>query len=470
MSTQLFWFRNDLRIEDNTALIQAINQGPTVAIYVATPEQWTAHDDAPIKIDFWRRNLQELKKSLQKLNVPLYFFQVPSYAEIPQLFQNILSSWEIQSLHCNAEYPYNERKRDEGIAALCKKDIIEYHCYEDQCLLPPDFVLTAEGSPFKVFTPYAKKSRFIIESAGLTKSSKLNLQASNNIYLKALPELDSQLELEQINWPKTELWWEQHWPAGEKEASKRLSDFLDSSINNYKNNRDYPAINGTSSLSPYLSSGVISVRVCWENAKLEEGDSSTWCNELLWRDFYRYVMYHYPHVCMHQAWNRNYANIPWRENSDDFQRWCDGETGFPIIDAAMKQLKQTGWMHNRLRMVVAMFLSKNLLLDWRWGERWFMQNLIDGDFASNNGGWQWSASTGTDAAPYFRIFNPIRQSERFDAKGEFIKAYIPQLLHENEKTVHDPAKINAEYLPPIIDLKYSRERVLSTFKEYKGSI
>ncbi len=471
MSTQLFWFRNDLRIEDNTALIQALDKGPTVAIYIATPEQWIAHDDAPIKIDFWRRNLQELIVSLQQIKVPLYFFQVPAYADVPELVDKISRAWDIHSLHCNAEYPLNERKRDEAIAALCKKNEIGYHCYEDQCLLPPDFVLTAEGSPFKVFTPYAKKSRFIIESAGLLKSSKLNKEQSNTVELKRLPALDNQLELDEIDWPQTKSWWQQKWPASEKEAMKRLSTFLESKIHQYKNNRDHPAISGTSSLSAYLSSGVISVRVCWENAKLEEADSSaqTWCNELLWRDFYKYVMYHYPHVCRNEAWNPNYANIPWRENSGDFQRWCDGETGFPIIDAAMKQLKQSGWMHNRLRMVVAMFLSKNLLLDWRWGEKWFMQHLIDGDFASNNGGWQWSASTGTDAAPYFRIFNPIRQSERFDAKGEFIKTYIPELVHENTKSIHDPAKIQADYFSPMVDIGSSRERVLSIFKEYKGA-
>lgn len=471
MSTQLFWFRNDLRIEDNTALIQALKQGPTVAIYVATPEQWLVHDDAPIKIDFWRRNLQELYVSLQKINVPLLFFQVPTYAELPQLIQNIVGRWEITSLHCNAEYPLNERKRDDKVAAFCKKNEIEFHCYEDQCILPPDFVLTAEGSPFKVFTPYAKKSKFVLESAGLAKSNSPNLENSNTVSLKLLPALDNQLELDQIDWPQVASWWQQQWPAGEKEAMQRLNNFVDSKINKYKIDRDYPAINGTSSLSPYLASGVISVRVCWEHAKLMQGESSlTWCNELLWRDFYKYVMYHYPHVCMHQAWNKNYANIPWRENSDEFKRWCDGETGFPLIDAAMKQLLQSGWMHNRLRMVVAMFLSKNLLIDWRWGERWFMQNLIDGDFASNNGGWQWSASTGTDAAPYFRIFNPIRQSERFDATGEFIKMYIPELLDENAKTIHDPAKLQTQYFSPLIDLSYSRERALATFKQYKGSI
>ena len=475
MSVHLVWFRNDLRTDDNTALIQALSQASDqsscVSIYIATPEQWKRHDDAPIKLDFWRRNLKALQASLKKNGVPLFFFQVPTYADIPQLIQKISQVWDVDSLHCNAEYPLNERKRDDAIELLCQASNISYHYYHDQCLLPPDFVLTGEGSPFKVFTPFAKKTKLTIESTGSVKSSGLSMKVNKNKIVTELPALDEQLDLNQIDWPKQETWWHQHWPAGEAEAQKRLNDFVGSQIHNYKNARDIPALNGTSSLSAYLTSGVISIRACWEAAGLESVDESvqTWRNELLWRDFYKYVMYHYPHVCMHQAWNSNYENIPWRENQEEFRRWCNGETGFPLIDAAMKQLKETGWMHNRLRMVVAMFLSKNLLIDWRWGERWFMRNLIDGDFSANNGGWQWSASTGTDAAPYFRIFNPIRQSERFDSKGDFIKSYIPELKLESEKTVHDPAKLKTDYFQPLVELKYSRERTLTVFKEYKGA-
>ena len=469
MSLQLVWFRNDLRTEENTALIQAIDKGPCLAIYIATPEQWKAHDDALIKIDFWRRNLKELYSNLKKINVSLFYFQVPTYAEIPQLIQHITQSWNISSLHCNAEYPLNEIKRDNAVELLCQANHISYRCYQDQCLLPPEFVLTAEGNPYKVFTPYAKKTKLILESSGPVKNYSSNLQAKMNKCLAVFPLLDKQLELNQIDWPKAEPWWDLQWPAGEIEANQRLNYFIGSQIENYKNSRDIPALNGTSSLSAYLASGVISIRSCWEAGGLNAHESAhTWRNELLWRDFYKYVMYHYPHVCMFKAWNRNYDNIPWRKNQDEFLRWCAGETGFPLIDAAMKQLKQTGWMHNRLRMVVAMFLSKNLLLDWRWGERWFMQNLIDGDFSANNGGWQWSASTGTDAAPYFRIFNPIRQSERFDSKGEFIKSFIPILNPEDKRNIHDPAKLKTNYFEPLVDLKFSRERALAVFKEYKG--
>ncbi len=472
MNLQLCWFRSDLRIDDNTALIQSLNKGPSVAIYIATPRQWREHDDAPIKIDFWRRNLEFLKQSLEEKNIPLRFFQVDSYSQIPALLNELISVWNVSGIHCNAEYPINETKRDEAVKALCEQEEINFHCYEDQCLLPPEFALTGEGRPFKVFTPYAKKTRMLLEASGPIKSFGLNLDASKNstFFTPSFPELEptnKQMDLDKIDWPKSESWWQQQWPAGENEATKRLDEFVGSNINHYKERRDFPAQSGTSSLSPYLASGVISVRTCWEKAGSLGNNEAvyTWKNELLWRDFYKYVMVHFPHVCTNKAWNPKYDSIAWRYDEEEFARWTRGQTGFPLVDAAMRQLLERGWMHNRLRMVVAMFLSKNLLIDWRWGERWFMQHLIDGDFSANNGGWQWSASTGTDAAPYFRMFSPIRQSERFDPDGEFIKTFVKELRSERPKTIHDPAKLESEYYQPVVDLKYSKERVLAAFKQ-----
>ena len=470
MNLQLVWLRNDLRIEDNTALIQALNAGPVITIYIATPDQWQMHDDAPVKIDFWRRNLQELEVSLQAMNIPLYFFQLATYAEIPDLIEKIIRVWKVSAIHCNAEYPLNERKRDDAVKVVCQNNNTLFQSYEDQCLLPPDFVLNAEGEPFKVFTPFAKKCRMILESSGPVKSYGISMPEKREKKLQNFEPLVQQCELKNINWPKATPEWQQRWPAGETAAKCRLNEFIENKIENYKEARDIPSLNGTSALSPYLTSGVISIRSCWEAAevKREAASATAWRNELLWRDFYKYVVYHYPHVCRHQAWNKRYKDIPWRKDEEEFERWCHGETGFPLIDAAMKQLLQTGWMHNRLRMVVAMFLSKNLLIDWRWGERWFMQHLVDGDFAANNGGWQWSASTGTDAAPYFRLFNPVRQSERFDTRGDFIKSYIPALQNETEKSIHDPAKLDTDYFEAMVDLKFSRDRCLAAFKEYKS--
>jgi deoxyribodipyrimidine photo-lyase len=465
MSYQLCWLRADLRMQDNSALIQAIETGPTVVIYIATPEQWQWHDDAPIKIDFWRRNLQVLEQELQAQGIPLICFQVPAYQQIPALITKIIKAWAIQDLHYNIEYPLNESQRDAAVAKVCQQMQVSVHAYEDQCLLPPDLVLTQEGKPFKVFTPYANKCREYLQTSAPVSSYGLSWSSSKQ-KLKTLQSLPEQRSLAALDWPVPQKSWQSLWPAGEEAAQGRLANFVKEKIADYQERRDFPAQEGTSTLSPYLAAGLISVRQCWEQAQGAGANASvrSWCNELLWRDFYKYVMHHYPHVCRHEAWNPNYAAIPWRQDEADFKRWCQGETGFPLIDAAMKQLLETGWMHNRLRMLVAMFLSKNLLLDWRWGERWFMQHLVDGDFAANNGGWQWSASTGTDAAPYFRIFNPVRQSERFDPQGEFIRHYIPALKAESSKTIHDPEKLKSDYPEPMVDLKFSRDRALSTFR------
>ncbi len=467
MKRQLCWLRNDLRIGDNSALLEALNRGPTIVIYVATPDQWQAHDDAPIKLDFWRRNLQELARELSSYKIPLRLFQVPDYRDIPALLEKIFQHWEIDALHYNIDYPLNERRRDEVVSALCREKSVGVFAYEDHCLLPPELVLTGQDKPFRVFTPYANKCREYLEVSGPPGLHELSTENKQPIF--ALVPLAEERKLDEIDWPQQQAVWQELWPAGEAEARRRLTEFVDGRLQDYQQKRDFPAQAGTSTLSPYLNAGVISVRQCWKQA-LDSGSNASvrsWCNELLWRDFYQYVVWHYPHVCKHQAWNPAYTNIQWRSDEDDFSRWSQGETGFPLIDAAMKQLLATGWMHNRLRMLVAMFLSKNLLIDWRWGERWFMQHLVDGDFSSNNGGWQWSASTGTDAAPYFRIFNPIRQSERFDPQGEFIKNYIPGLRNESASSIHDPAKLEADYWEPLVELKFSRERALAAFK-YKA--
>ena len=466
MKYQVCWLRTDLRLQDNSALIQALDQGPTVVIYIATPLQWKEHDDAPIKIDFWRRNLESLKKDLQAKGIPLVCFEVPAYQDIPALFKKIAGSWAIDTLHYNIEYPLNERNRDAAVSDICKQMGIGVKAYEDQCLLPPDLVLTQEGKPFKVFTPYARRCRDYLEASGPVCTYGLSLSESKQS-LDKLPELEAQQDLAALSWPAVEAGMQSRWPAGESAAAARLAGFVAEKIDDYQQLRDIPAQEGTSTLSPYLAAGVLSVRQCWEQAQAAGSNASvrSWCNELLWRDFYKYVMHHYPHVCRHQAWNPRYAEIPWRRDEAEFKRWCQGETGFPLIDAAMKQLLETGWMHNRLRMLVAMFLSKNLLIDWRWGERWFMQHLIDGDFAANNGVWQWSASTGTDAAPYFRIFNPVRQSERFDPEGDFIRRYLPVLKAESSRTIHDPEKLKTGYPAPMVDLKFSRERALAAFRQ-----
>jgi deoxyribodipyrimidine photo-lyase len=266
--------------------------------------------------------------------------------------------------------------------------------------------------------------------------------------------------------------------VGEKAAQQRLHKFVEYKITDYKNLRDFPSKDATSLLSPYFAAGMITVRQCinlvqnWQQTvnrlsffELNEGPL-TWVNELLWREFYRHILVGFPRVSKHKPFKLNTNKLPWGYDQKLLQQWQQGLTGVPIVDAGMRQLNQTGWMHNRLRMVAAMYLSKNLFLDWRLGEQYFMNNLIDGDLASNNGGWQWAASTGVDAVPYFRIFNPYRQSERFDPDGKFIRKYVPELTGLDNKAIHQAqSNKHINYPKPIVDLQASKQRAISAFKK-----
>jgi len=462
VSLQLHWFRSDLRLHDNRALAAAQAAGPVAALYIATPQQWQKHDDAPIKLDYWRRNLQELEQQLQALGIPLLYLEVPLYRNIPGLLENILPALQVGALHCNREYPVNESQRDTAVAATCHALGVDFHQHEDQILLPPETVMNKSGSPFKVFTPFGRTLRERLPDSVVRSAAALMQQP-----LPELPTFKPSKTLAQLSWPQAEPHWALLWPAGEKPAHTRLDTFCTSAIASYKDSRDLPAADGTSKLSPALAAGVLSVRECWRRAsQWQEGTGvQTWQNELLWREFYKHVMWHFPQVSRKRAWRDDVGHIPWRHDREEFALWCKGQTGIPIVDAAQRQLLHTGWMHNRLRMLSAMFLTKHLLIDWRWGEQWFMQHLIDGDFSANNGGWQWSASTGTDAAPYFRIFNPVTQSRRFEAEGTFIRQYVPELAELDKVSIHDPGLLRPDNYPaPMIDLGFGRERALNAFR------
>jgi len=464
MSHQLVWFRNDLRVSDNPALHHACQQGNAVsAIYIVTPAQWCEHDDADVKIDFWHRNLICLKNELAELNIKLHFFQVDTYQQIPDLIKTVCQRWEVERLHFNYEYPVNECLRDHYVIECCEQINVEYQRYHDQLLLPPGSVRTKSDTPFKVFTPFSKQAKQQLEQSLYLYPTP---SVQNAIDLTTLAE---EAELEDITWPIVTDDILAFWPAGEEQAFSRVAKFCRKPIRHYKQSRDMPSLGGTSHLSPYLASGIISVRQCW-NASwqyCEPNDSvHTWQNELLWREFYKHILIDYPQVSRHKPWKPLTENIEWRYDEQQLQAWQQGQTGFPLIDAAMRQLLARGWMHNRLRMVTAMFLSKHLLIDWRLGERWFMQHLIDGDLAANNGGWQWSASTGTDSVPYFRIFNPVTQSKRFDPNGTFIRHYVPELADLSDKEIHMPTDMNRpnNYPEPMIDLNVGRQRALVAFK------
>jgi deoxyribodipyrimidine photo-lyase len=264
------------------------------------------------------------------------------------------------------------------------------------------------------------------------------------------------------------------WPAGESAAGARLDAFADGVIDAYRDERDFPSLPATSCLSPYLAAGVLSAgqalraALAANQGELESGKAgaATWINELLWREFYQHLLAACPALSMHQPMKPETAAVPWRDAPDDLRAWQQGRTGLPIVDAAMRQLLALGWMHNRLRMVTAMFLTKNLLIDWRLGEAWFMAHLVDGDLAANNGGWQWSASTGADSVPYFRVFNPLSQSRKFDPRGVFLREWLPELAHLDDNAIHDPSPMEraaAGYPAPIVDLPQSRLRALEAF-------
>lgn len=459
-------------MRDNRGLRAALEAGPTAAVYIATPLQWLMHDDAPIKQDLWRRTLGELRDDLLNRGLRLFFLQVPDYGAVPAALTALCRDLQITALHCNREYPLNERRRDEAVAQALGEVDVACHLHDDRLLVRPERILNGQGEPFKIFTPWARRAR---EHLSFTRPPDIDELSGQHDHAGAFADVRTgrTVDLTGLDWPTPQSFWARMWPAGELAALSALADFTEARIRDYRQQRDYPALNGTSCLSPYLACGSLSNRQCWRQAGADhEGQGmEAWRTELLWRDFYQYVMLHFPHVCKGWNWRRDMEDIPWRQDEEAFNAWCEGMTGYPVVDAAMRQLKATGWMHNRLRMVTAMFLSKTLLINWRRGEQWFMRHLVDGEFAANNGGWQWSASTGTDAVPYFRIFNPVTQSRRFDARGDFLRRYVPELTSLGDKSIHDPGLLRpADYPPPIVDLKSGRERALAAFSRQPQSL
>lgn len=472
---QLLWFRTDLRVADNMALTAAMNAGPTIALYLVTPKQWMAHDDAPCKVDFWLRNLAELSEGLAELNVPLLIRTVDDWQAVPAVIADLCRTHKIGTVHVNEEYGVNEQRRDEAVADALDSSLTSLRKHLDQLLFAPGTVTTLAGGYFKVFSQFRKVCYVRLGQSLPACAAAPSRQAPLSIASDAVPK-----HIQGFAEPTGYL--RSLWPAGETFARSRLSAFADEDMADYQSRRDFPAEPGTSQISTYLAAGVLSPRQCLHAAlmanrgELDSGNPGavTWINELLWREFYKHILVGYPWVSMARAFRRETEALPWRHAPDELAAWQQGRTGFPIIDAAMRQLMATGWMHNRLRMITAMFLSKNLMIDWREGERWFMRHLIDGDLAANNGGWQWSASTGTDSVPYFRLFNPISQSSRFDPQGEFLRRWLPELADLGKRDIHSPAKLNdlfatVNYPPPMTDLSMSRDRALTAFRNL-GSV
>lgn len=467
---KIVWFRNDLRIYDNPALFRAAeDQQGVLAVYFICRETLTNHVVAPVRLDFIRRHLLQLKTDLAELNIPLTVIHIDKTVDIIPQLQALIKKHQVQELFLNAEYPIDEFKRDQKVSESLREQGLIVKRFHDRVIIPPGMIRNGKGEPYKVFTAF--KNNWLQQARALQFQplKKPKIQPPNDfpeLIDKQLNDLFDGLVLRDLS---------RLWPEGEKEASKRLKYFIKQHIENYQTARDFPMLEGTSQLSPYLAVGSISPRQCIaavlhaNHGELDSGNTgiTTWIGELIWRDFYQHVVVDFPDVCKFNAMQKHTEAFPWRHDESLFSAWCNGETGIPIVDAAMLQLKATGWMHNRLRMVVAMFLTKNLQIDWRMGEHYFMTQLIDGDFAANNGGWQWSASTGTDAAPYFRIFNPVSQSQRFDPEGAFIKGYLPVLAKLSAKTIHSPPPMPG-YPLPIVDLSLSRKDTIALFGALKN--
>lgn len=458
----IIWFREDLRIHDNTALTAACNQSDEViAVYFITPKTWLSHDLSPTRVTFMLQGLALLQKNLASLNIPLLVFECPEFKNIANILTQVADEFKATHVFANKQYEINEIARDEQVDNALSKIKVKFHTYDDQTIIAPDKVKTQQNTVYTVFTPYKKSwiKLFSEEPATVLavpkKRQSVDISHFNHKnLLDTIPEKIKNFETS-VDMSL--------WPAGEKQALKRLEQFIENKIRVYKQERDFPALNSTSQISPYLATGMLSPRVCLEkaikanNGKLIDGNENIdcWISEIIWREFYKNILVGFPRVCRNRAFQLDTEKLKWHDNPAHLKAWQQGKTGFPLVDAAMRQLNQTGWMHNRLRMLAAMFFTKLLWLDWRVGEQYFMQNLIDGDFASNNGGWQWSASTGTDAAPYFRIFNPESQSEKFDPKNEFIKQYCPEFG-------------TSDYPEPIIDYKKSRTYAIEAFKKLKS--
>jgi deoxyribodipyrimidine photo-lyase len=455
---------------DNPALHGACMRATkgVVGVFVICSEQMREHHVASVRVGFLLRCLADLSERLQQHNIALRILHVDRYADVPPALMGLARELGADAIYANQELEWNEQQRDDQVEELARASGVRFITSHDQTVIEPGALQTSSGGDYRMFTPFKKRWLQFVSAEGLpsvlpTPAPQRRMVCQPDSVPRSVPGFDPSADLPE------------RWPAGEREALRRLESFLDNRIEHYAARRDLLALDGTSTLSPYLAVGAIAVTTCLHAAMSRESRTSRmsrehadrWIEELIWREFYRHVMFCFPRVSQGQPFRLDTEHTPWRDDPAQFDAWCQGRTGFPFVDAGMRELLATGWMHNRARMVTAMFLTKHLLIDWRQGERWFMQHLVDGDFANNNGGWQWCASTGTDAAPYFRIFNPSSQSKRFDPDGEYIRRWVPELRHASATALHDPRKLAAghhDYPSPIVDHAAARARALAAFQ------
>ncbi len=428
-SVNIFWFRRDLRLADNAGLYHALRSGlPVLPVFIFDKnilDKLESEDDR--RVAFIHAALQEMQLALMKMGSTLHVLH-----STPQdAFRQLLSEYRVEKVFTNHDYEPYAVERDNSISKLLNGQGASLHTYKDQVIFEKEEVLKDDGKPYTVFTPYSKKWKASLDEFYFTFYP--TEKYFNNFFKQEpipLPQLAS------IGFKTTTAVF----------PSKDLDDQL---VKKYKEQRDFPALSGTSKLSVHLRFGTVSIRQLVQRSM---NLSETFLNELIWRDFYHMILWHFPQVGKGKAFKPAYDTIEWRNDNGEFERWCDGQTGYPIVDAGMRELNETGFMHNRVRMIVASFLTKHLLLDWRLGEAYFAEKLLDFDLAANNGGWQWAAGSGCDAAPYFRIFNPYLQTQKFDPQLEYINKWVPELNEFN-------------YPKPIVLHEFARKRCLEVYSK-----
>ncbi len=467
----LVWFRSDLRTADNSALYTACAaaEGPVCALFLVCADQWREHDWGRPRTDFLRRSVAQLGADLAALDIPLLVRAVGSFDAAPAAVVDVARHAGCDAVFCNVEPEWNELQRDLAAARACADAGLAWHLHDDQTVLPPSSLATRQGGAYTVYTPYWNTWRLNLLRAGAPEPAPVPRGRPARV-VEPEPGPPDWGEFAGPVVPAT------RWPAGERAARRRLDAFVAGPINLYHERRNQADLaGGTSELSPYLAVGAISARQCLSAVLKRNGGlldtlglgPAVWVKELVWREFYRHVMTGYPRVSRGRAFKVATERLAWRSDDDELSAWQQGRTGYPYVDAGMRQLAAEGWMHNRLRMITAMFLTKHLLHDWREGEQWFAQSLVDVDLSSNNGGWQWCASTGTDASPYFRVFNPATQGRRHDPDGVYVRRWVPELAGLSAREVHEPspaARRHCGYPEPIVDHVLARHRVMGAFR------
>ncbi|MCW5921795.1 MAG: deoxyribodipyrimidine photo-lyase [Saprospiraceae bacterium] len=446
MPISIFWFRRDLRLDDNAGLYHALKgKNPVLPVFI-----FDRHilDDLPRKdarVEFIHQAVSGLKKRLEELGSTLLVF----YGHPETAWSQLLANYDIEAVYTNRDYEPYALERDAAVRALLAERDVAFNTFKDHVIFEKDEILKSDGTPYTVFTPYSKRWLEKLQTKWMLTTNEHDEEERNSFYLSSYPSARYFAQFQKTSpYPMPTLEEMGFEPADVPFPPATVARGL---IKQYDQTRNFPALHGTSRLGVHFRFGTISIR---EKARHAQKLNATYLNELVWRDFYSQILAHFPHV-VHRPFQLKYERVEWRDSPEDFEKWREGKTGYPIVDAGMRELNLTGYMHNRVRMIVASFLAKHLLLDWRLGEAYFAQKLLDFDLASNSGGWQWAAGCGTDAAPYFRIFNPAEQAKKFDSENKYIRKWVPEFG-------------TSAYPPPMVEHTFARERCLAAYKKALG--